>query len=269
MFHPPQPPARPSAESPFATLRVAVVDDEGAARTQILRFLRSEPARVVGTAASGAQAVELLNRSLPDLVFLDIDMPDCTGFDVMARIGAHARPTVVFVTASEAHAARAFEVRALDYLVKPFGRDRFHAAFSRAAEILARQRGDAHEGPAGEGRGAAGRWLEWIFVGARDRGSVLNVSEIERFQAEDNYVRVYSSGREYLIRETMNTLEARLDPRLFARIHRSSIVRLSFVRELRNWFDGSYLVVLKDGAELKMSRVYRVRLMQDLIGQYF
>jgi two-component system, LytTR family, response regulator len=255
-------------------IRVVVVEEEADARKQILRFLRSEPAEVVGVATSGAEAVRLVERAHPDLVFLATNLPECTGFDVVEQIRAETNPVIIFIAASEEYAVRAFEVNAFDYLVKPFCRNRFHESFTRAADLLSRCR------PAAEGAAAAQRSaerpqgldrprLEWIFVGAKGRGTVLSVADIDWIKAEDNYVRVHSGGRQYLIRERMNTLQARLDPRVFARIQRSYIVRLAFVRELRNWFGGSYVVVLHDGTELKMSRVYRDRLMEEFIGQYF
>ena len=265
----------------MSPLRVAVVDDEPLARRRIVRLLRGEDAEVVAVCTNGREAVEAIAAHKPDLVFLDVQMPEMDGFGVIDAVGPERMPAVVFVTAYDQYALRAFEVHALDYLLKPFDADRLHDAFRRAREALRRDEGgdadlrllallDQIRG--GDDRGgaqvpAARPYLDWVMVKARGRVQFVRTSDVRWIEAEGNYARLHVGTENFLIREKMGTLETRLDPSVFLRVHRSSIVNLHHVRELRPWFSGDYVVYLKDGTELRLSRGYRDKL-GDRIGEY-
>jgi two-component system LytT family response regulator len=260
----------------LSALRVVVVDDEPLARRRLVRLLKGEGADVVATCANGREAVEVIPQLAPDLVFLDVQMPDADGFEVIGQIGAERMPAVIFVTAYDQYAIRAFEVHALDYLLKPFDRVRLADALRRARP---RPAAPADDGALDErlralveqmrtpAPVAAPEHLEWLMVRTRDKVQVVRAPEIAWIEADGNYVRLHTAGGAYLIREKIGTLEERLDPAVFVRIHRSYVVNLSHVRELRPWFSGDYAVVLHDGSELRLSRSYRERLGKR-IAQY-
>ncbi|MET0398371.1 MAG: LytTR family DNA-binding domain-containing protein [Longimicrobiaceae bacterium] len=261
-------------------IRSLVVDDEPLARRRVLRLLRGEPdAEVVGSAASGDEAVEAVHALAPDLLLLDVQMPGLDGFGVLDALGPEAMPYVVFVTAYDRYALRAFEVHALDYLLKPFDPGRFHRAFGRARERIRRRETREHRrrliGLLGDlaARGAGGDEpaaadapppVERLLVRAEGRILFLRVGEIDWVGARGNYAELHVGPEAYLVRETMAELEARLDPRRFLRVHRSTIVNLDRVRELRPWFGGDYRVSLLDGTELHLSRLYRGRAAERL-----
>ena len=247
-------------------LRALIVDDEAVARRRIKRLLQREPDfRVVAEAADGRTAVQAIRDHSPDVVFLDVQMPELDGFGVVAEAGARV-PSIVFVTAYDEHALRAFEVHALDYLLKPFTPERF-------ADTVARVRAQRHRtDPALPARLAAlveslspkPRYLSHIPARAGDRIRVLDVQEIDCIVAAGNYVRVMAGGREHLLRETMEGLLAELDPQQFVRIHRSAIVRIDRIREFRPLPSGDHAVTLRDGSSLTLSRTYRERVGQAL-----
>jgi two-component system LytT family response regulator len=258
-------------------LKTIIVDDEPYARAKLERLLADEEAELLAVCANGREAAAAIEQLKPDLVFLDIQMPEMDGFEVLRAIAPVHLPEIVFVTAFDQYALRAFEVNALDYLLKPFDQERFQAAFARAErrlrdsasraedvmrllEHLGRQPGAADPAP----RDAH---LEWLFVRKGHRVVKLPVPEINWFEAEGNYVRIHIKGETYLIRERMMALQERLDPRRFARIHRTAIVNLSFVREMRPWSNSAFVVLLEDGTELRLSRRYRGRL-ASTIGEY-
>jgi two-component system LytT family response regulator len=219
---------------------------------------------LVGEAADGAEAVDAIRRLEPDLVFLDIQMPAMTGFEVIEEIGAERMPAVIFVTAYDEYAINAFDVQAIDYLLKPFDDDRFRRAFERAVASLTGGGGgrDRIERLLGAVRPAPS-WLKRVVVREADRVLLVDVGEIFRVSAEGNYVRIHTPGRSHLIRETMSRMESRLDPERFARIHRSDIVRIDAIREMKPWFHGDYLVTLEDGSQLRLSRRYQERLLGE------
>ena len=257
-----------------APIRALIVDDEPVARRGIrARLARLDGIEIAGECGNGREAIEAIRERAPNLVFLDVQMPGLGGFDVICEIGAERMPSVIFVTAWEAHALRAFDVHALDYLLKPVDQERFEEAVARARRriaeredgALARQlaallAGGAHEEsvprPAPEAARPAGRLL------VRDRGRIviLDQDEINWIQAEGDYVRVHVTGRGYLVRETMGAMEGRLDPTRFVRVHRSAIVNASRIRELAPQANREFTVVLRDGARLKSSRSYYDRL---------
>ncbi|HEX6369407.1 MAG TPA: LytTR family DNA-binding domain-containing protein [Longimicrobium sp.] len=259
-------------------LNVIIVDDEPYARAKLERLLAEEDAEVLAVCANGREAAAAIEQLKPDLVFLDIQMPEMDGFEVLRAIAPVHLPEIVFVTAFDQYALRAFEVNALDYLLKPFDQERFHAAFARAQQRLgeAAPRSDdvmrlldhlASQRGGGDAAAAGDAYLEWLFVRKGQRVVKLCVPDINWFQAEGNYVRIHTRGETYLIRERMVALQARLDPRRFARIHRTAIVNLAFVKEMRPWSNSALVVLLEDGTELRMSRRYRGRL-SATIGEY-
>jgi two-component system LytT family response regulator len=262
-------------------LTTIIVDDEPYARAKLERLLADEDAEVLAVCANGAEAAAAIQQLRPDLVFLDIQMPEMDGFDVLRAIAPVHLPEIVFVTAFDQYALRAFEVNALDYLLKPFDQERFAAAFARAEQRL-RDRAPrseellrlldhvaelARQGGGGEPPAARGVYLEWLFVPKGQRVVKLPVAEIHWFEAQGNYVRIHARGETYLIRERMSALMERLDLRRFARIHRTAIVNLAFVREMRPWANSAFVVLMDDGTELRLSRRYRARL-AGTIGEY-
>lgn len=245
-------------------IRCLVVDDEPLGRDRIVSLLRAIPdAEVVGESDTGPAAIDAIGELSPDLLFLDVQMPEVDGFGVLAAIPAANVPVVIFVTAYDAYALKAFEVHAQDYLLKPFDRDRFNAAFQRAAERIRSERTD----------GANARLLALLEdiererpgrarVPVRSGGSVffLPVEEIDWIEAADNYVRIHAKGETHVVRQTLQRMEDSLTPSAFVRIHRSTIVSVSRIKEIQQWFGGEYVVVLRDGTKLHTSRRYRARL---------
>lgn len=245
-------------------IRVLIVDDEPPARAKVRRYLVGDPEfEVVGEAGSGTEAVEAVARLEPDVVFLDVQMPGLDGFGVVAALDDGAPlPHVVFVTAYDAYAVRAFEVHAVDYLLKPVGPDRFAQALERLKDRL-RGRGDDLDRRLRDLLAAAPArppYLERLLVRDGERSLLLDVARIDWIEADRNHVRLHADGASHLVRGTITALEARLDPARFIRIHRSRMVNAERIREIHPWSHGDQLVVLRDGTELIMSRRYRDRL---------
>ncbi|MEJ7810692.1 MAG: LytTR family DNA-binding domain-containing protein [Gemmatimonadaceae bacterium] len=252
-------------------MRVLIVDDEAPARRKLRRFLAAESdTDVVSEAADGREAVEAIRAERPDLVFLDIQMPGLDGFGVIGEIGVREMPTVVFVTAYDEHALRAFEVHALDYLLKPVAPDRFRTVLERArarvhvgqkepGELAARvtQLAQLVEQLRESVPGAAPRYLQRLLVEAGEKAILLSVERIDWVEAARNYVRLHAGRDSYTVRGAIGAFHARLDPSQFLRVNRSQIVRLDAVKELHPWFHGEYLVVLHDGTRLTWSRRFR------------
>lgn len=243
-------------------IRALIVDDEPLARRGIrVRLERGGDVEIVAECANGRDAARAIGACSPDLVFLDVQMPGLDGFGVVEQIGTDRMPPVVFVTAYDAHALRAFDVHALDYLLKPIDDERFAIALARARRRID-ERAAANGGVAGATRpnlaGAIADLRERRIL-IRDRGRVLVVNEadVDWIEAEGDYVRVHTAGRGHLMRETMAAMADRLDPSRFARIHRSTIVNVARIRELRPHPNREYTVVLQDGTRLKLSRGYR------------
>ena len=236
-------------------MRVLIVDDEEPARRQIRRLLSGETdVEIVGEAATGTDAIDAIRRLSPDLVFLDIQMPPPNGFGVIDALGRDRAPDVIFVTAFDEHALRAFEVRALDYLLKPVTAARFREALERARERLV-----APDAP-------KARPLVRILVRDETKAFLLTLDRVDRIEAEGNYVRLHSGGKSYTVRSAIGALAARLDTDKFLRISRSAIVRLDAIIELHPWFHGDYHVVMTDGVRLTWSRRYRATAMPELGG---
>jgi len=251
-------------------IKVLVADDEPLARERLASLLSQEAdIEVVGQARDGEEAITAIHDDAPDLVFLDVQMPQMNGFDVIEAVGTDKMPLVIFVTAYDQHALKAFQVRALDYLLKPFDRERFRDALSRARKQLER-----------EENGDLGRRLlalvkdlrrdqpksDRLVVKSGGRLFFLRTEEIDWVEAAGNYVRLHVGPSSHLLRETMNAIEGRLDPEKFFRIHRSRIVNMERIQELQPWLNGEYAVLLRTGTRLTLSRGYREKL-QDRLGR--
>ena len=271
-------------------LRVAIIDDEPLARQRIADLLVHEQrVAIVGTADNGNAAVELIRRQRPDLVFLDVQMPGMTGLDVVRAVGPGEMPVTIFVTAYDRHALKAFELEALDYLVKPFDDERFEQAFRRARqtiELRATQRlherllsvlqdGTRHPveaAPAATAEAARSpdvaspKYLDRIAVDSRGKVKFVPIADIDYIAASGPYAEVVVGAKRYLVREKMQTLEARLDPDSFMRIHRSVIVPMDRVDTLVREPGGDYEVLLKTGVRLRVARSRREELERRLRG---
>jgi two-component system LytT family response regulator len=250
-------------------IRTLIVDDEPLARRRVRRLLsRDAEVEIVGDCANGYEAIAAINEYSPDLIFLDVQMPEIDGFKVLERRGSGRTPLVVFVTAYDSYALRAFEVSAVDYLLKPFDRRRFEKAMQRVKTRLSAEREDGVSQRALallEELKAHSNHLDRLVVKSGGRAFFLKTSEIDWVEAEGKYVRLHVGRDSHLLREAIGTLEAQLDPKLFARIHRSAIVNIDRIKELQPWFHNEYRVVLHDGTTLMLSRGCRKRL-ADLLG---
>lgn len=243
-------------KQPFSVL---VIDDEAPARAKVKRYLAADARfQLVGEAQDGAEAAERIQALRPDLLLLDIQMPGLTGFEVLEAVGPDACPKVVFSTAYDQYALKAFDAHAVDYLLKPYDQARFQAALDKAHAQLV--------GGAGEGEllqrllaqlGGPERPLERLLVKAKEHWLPVRLDRVTRLSAEDKYVRVHSDLGEHLVRQTLKELEARLDPKRFVRVHRGDIVNLEAVERLEPWSHGDALLVLKGGGSVVLSRTFR------------
>lgn len=242
-------------------MRALIVDDEPLARQRIRQFLAGEPdLEVIGEAGDGVDAVQKIESLEPDLLFLDVQMPELDGFGVLEFLGDGTIPATIFITAYDQHAVKAFEVHAVDYLLKPFERERFHVALDRARErkgpAKPTQDQEAIEALLAEvrkGRPHPDRFL----VRAGDNYILLKARSIQWIEAENNYVRLHSETDSYLLRRTMARISESLNPKQFRRIHRSAIVNLDFIKEIQPWVGGDMLVLMRDGTKLTLSRTYK------------
>ena len=249
-------------------LRTLIVDDEPLARERLASLLSAEQdIEVVRQCRDGEEAVTAIQQLTPDLVFLDVQMPALNGFEVIEAVGAERMPLVIFVTAYDQHALRAFQVRALDYLLKPFDRDRFKEALQRARQHVQRD----ETGDLGRRLLALVKDLrrdqpktDRLVVKSGGRLFFLRTDEIDWIEASGNYVRLHVGSASHLLRETMNSIEGRLDPEKFFRIHRSRIVNMERIQEMQPWLNGEYAVVLRNGTRLTLSRGYREKLQERL-----
>jgi len=239
---------------------VLIVDDEPLARDRIREMLKDHPAlEVSGEARNGREAIEFITRLDPDLVFLDVQMPDLNGFDVLQNLNIKRMPLIIFVTAFDQHAIRAFDVHAIDYLTKPFDRKRFAEALERAniflqgskepdTERLLKVLQDIKAGP---------RYLERFAIKNGETIFFVRAEEVDAIEAQGNYVRLNLGNSSHLLRETLSNVEAQVDPQIFVRIHRQTIVNINRVKELQTWARGEYRVVLQNGSHYSLSRGYR------------
>jgi two-component system LytT family response regulator len=249
-------------------IRALIVDDEPLARRRIKSLLaHDQSVDVIGECSDGHKAVTSISELTPDLVFLDVQMPAMDGFEVIKTIGAEQMPTVIFVTAYDQYALKAFEVNALDYLLKPFDRTRFHKTLEKAKTMIkGLQSGNVNNqllSLLGDLRREQ-KTPDRFIIKSGGRVVFLRAEEIDWMCAVGNYVRLQVGRDSHLMRETMTGMEAKLDPVSFMRIHRSTIVNLDRVKEVQPWAKGEYVVIMRDGTRLIMSRRYRERLNERL-----
>jgi len=245
-------------------IRTLIVDDEPLARQRIKNLLKNDDRlKIVGECSTGVQAVNAFIKIKPNLIFLDIQMPGLDGFEVIQTVGAENMPPVIFVTAYDQYAIKAFEVHAIDYLLKPYEQDRFRAALERGIrEASSRKDGVSSKKIAAlvdkilEEKQISKR----ILVKSSDRISIIEIEQIDWVESAGNYVQIHAGKETYLLRETMNNMEQRLPPQFFARIQRRTIVNLDRIKELRPALHGDYVVILKTGSRLLLSRQYSDRL---------
>ena len=238
-----------------------IVDDEFPARKKIRTFLKEEAGiAALIEAANGHEAVKQIQEGKPDLVFLDIQMPGMNGFEMIETVGVENMPAVVFVTAYDQYAIEAFEVQAVDYLLKPFDQERFKKSLDRARRRIQLKNENAvvFKNLLGEVNQEK-KHLKRMLVNLGSRFFFVKTNEIVFIEAEEKYAKLHTEKENYLIRETMNNLEQRLDPEKFARVHRSYIVNLDFIKEIHPWSHGDFQIILKNGAQLTGSRRFRER----------
>jgi two-component system, LytTR family, response regulator len=244
-------------------IRTLIVEDMPLARKRIRRYLGADPeVEVIGECPDGLSAVAAIRELAPDLLFLDVQLPEMDGFQVLGEVGAEQVPAVIFVTAYDQFALPAFDVHAVDYLLKPFGRERFRRAVERAkSQIRQRRTGDV------DGRlrallddVGAPRYPKRLAVKSSGATVILSADEIDFVEGAGNYLRLRAAGETHLIRDRLSQLETKLDPAKFARIHRSTIVNVERIKKMSPLFNGDQLVILRDGTRLTMSRRYRENL---------
>jgi two-component system LytT family response regulator len=251
-------------------IRTLIVDDEPLARRNLRLLLEQDPQiDIIEECRNGREAVKAIKNLSPDLIFLDIQMPEMDGFDVLASVGAAQIQSIIFVTAFDQYALKAFEVHALDYLLKPFDDERFRKALQAAkSQIEQRQLNKLskkllallEERERAERPATAKPYLTRLMIKLANRVVLLKVNEIDWIEADGNYAKLHVGRKAHLLREKMHDLEAQLDPNKFVRIHRSAIVNLDRIKEMHPHFNGDYIVVLEDGSQLKLSRTRREQL---------
>lgn len=265
-------------------IRTIIIDDEPLARTRIARLLEGrDQYKIVGQFGRPREGLLALEELEPDLVFLDIQMPDMSGFELLEALDREAPPVVIFVTAHGEHALKAFDFQAMDYLLKPFDNERFERTLSRAMDRIQSEDAvslrsevlrlvkehwlidqDVPEQPLNSV--PASRTLDRIIIRDGEKIFFLKLDEVDWVEAADYNVRIHAAGKTYQVRETLGSLEERLDPLRFARIHRSALVNIDRIKELQPYFNGAYIVILEDGTELKLSRRRR-EVLEDLLGR--
>jgi two-component system, LytTR family, response regulator len=238
-------------------LRALIVDDESLARARVRKMLASEPdVEIAGECASGAEAVAFIQEHRPDLVFLDVQMPEVSGFDVLRALPPEGWPAVIFVTAHDRHALAAFEVHALDYLLKPFKEERFREALQRARQHFQSRDVAALNQRLQDWLGAAKpetAYPSHLAVKSGERTGFVKLSEVDYIEAAANYAILHVGAQSHILRETLTNLEAKLSPRVFLRVNRSAIVNLNQVKEVLPAGRGEHMVVLKNGTELSLT----------------
>jgi two-component system LytT family response regulator len=245
-------------------LRALIVDDEPLAREWVRGAVaEDQELEVIGECGNGFEAAEAIRRLKPDLVFLDVQMPGLDGFGVLEALSPEEIPAIVFVTAFDQYAVRAFEAQAVDYLMKPFSRERLEEAVRRVRELLkGRSLEDFREsiGKIVEKIRRDRSYPEWVLLKAEGKNVFVKVKDIDWIESSRNNVRIHVGQTIYLLHETTSAIAQRLDPKKFLRIHRSSIVNIERIKELHPWFNGDYAVILRDGTQLTLSASYRDRL---------
>ena len=252
------------------TIKTIIADDEPLAREKIRTLLAEDPdIELIGECADGIETVTAIRNQQPDLVFLDVQMPELDGFGVLKALRHSNMPTLIFVTAYDQYALRAFEVHALDYLLKPFDRERFQKALQRAKEHIRKEKsGEVNEKlltllqdlKSEKSNHHERKYLERLVIKAGGRVTFLKTAEIDWIEAAGNYIRLYIGKDSHLLRDTMNNIQTKLDPEKFLRIHRSTILKIDRIKELQPWYHGEYVVTLENGKQLTSSRSYRHKL---------
>lgn len=254
-------------------INAIIVDDEHLAREKVSLFAKDESdLSIAALCQNGFEALDSIKRHKPDLVFLDIQMPEMGGFDVLQKLPASDFPGIIFITAYDEFALRAFEYHAIDYLLKPFDRERFHDAFIHARDVLSstekKDKSIKQLSALVESLQKKDAGIERFVVKTNGRILFLKTPDIDWMEAAGNYIKLHIGNESHLIRETMNNLEKNLDPRLFVRIHRSTIININKIKELHPWFNGDYKVILHDNREVMLSRGYRNNL-SKAVGKIF
>lgn len=243
-------------------MKILVADDEQPARKKIISFLNElEEKLSIEEASNGKEAIKIINNEKPDLVLLDIQMPGMNGFEVIEKVGIEEMPAVIFITAYDQYALNAFEVHAVDYLLKPFDKERFYYSFNRAKDQieLKKEQKNSLELVINELKKKE-KYLNRILVNVGTKYFFIKTSEIIYISSEEKYVKPHTEKGNYLIRDTMNNIENSLDPSKFYRVHRSYIVNIEWIKEMRPWSHGDYVIYLKNGEKIHMSRRYKERL---------
>lgn len=261
------------SKSEMKKIRAIIIDDEPFARKGIKRELeRDGTVEITAECANGSDAISAIKEQKPDLVFLDLQMPEIDGFGVVESIGVEKMPFVIFVTAFDQFALKAFEIHALDYILKPFDSERFQKTLQRAKKLIQQENiNDLHSRLSGlldEAKKNKGEFLERIVVKNAGKIFFLSVEEIDWIEASDNYVRLHVGKESHLVHGTMNKLESKLNPEKFLRVHRSTIVNLSRIKELHPLFHGEYAILLQNGKEITSSRTYKNRLQKFLQNSF-
>jgi len=251
-------------------IRIVIADDELLARKFIRRMLKQDPeVEIVAECSNGAEAVATIRKEKPDLVFLDVQMPEMDGFAVLDAVRLDHLPEIVFTTAYESYAIRAFELHALDYLLKPFDQVRFKAALKYAKERFHSQHEEDKRLQVGsllESIRAQQEYLDRIIIRADGRITFLHTREIDWIEADDKYVHLHTGKGARMVRQTLSAMEEELDPKKFIRVHRSAIVNLDRIKELQPLFNGEHSLILEDGTRLTLSRKYKDKLF-ELLGK--
>lgn len=246
-----------------------IVDDEPLARDYIRNLLKTdEEIKIIGEAANGRAAAEFISENKPDLIFLDIQMPEADGFSLLKTLGAENLPAIIFTTAFEEYAIRAFEFHALDYLLKPFDQERFQKAVGFAKQrLLDRNRQEQETLQINEllkNIEEKSKYLERLLIKQNGRIIFLRVCEIELLRADDKYIQLHCGKSIHLVRQTLGAMKTQLDPQSFVQIHRSVIVNIERIRELQTMFNGDHIVVMENGAKFSLSRNYKNQLFEQL-----
>jgi two-component system, LytTR family, response regulator len=245
-------------------IKVLIVDDEPLARKYLRRLLAdSVDVEITGECGNGKEAVDFICENAPDLVFLDVQMPEMDGFTVLESLDAGQIPQIIFVTAYEQYAIHAFEIHALDYLLKPFDRERFEKTLVRVRERFDDQKKDENQQQISaliENVRQKPEFLDRLFIKADGRIIFLKTDEIDWIEAADKYVHLHTAKKSHLVRQTLSAMEAQLDPKKFVRIHRSAMVNVDRIKELQPMFTGEHAVVLENDKKLTLSRSYKNKL---------
>ncbi len=255
------------------TYKVLIADDEPLARDVLQSFLLSQPnAELIELCPDGESALQAMNRQCPDIALLDIRMPEPNGIELAKRLSDHCCPVIIFVTAYDQFAIQAFEVQAMDYLLKPFDKERFDQAFTRAvAQVQLRQQHSfsqlLEKYQSITLTALPANYPQVILVKDGGKTQLVKVSDLMYIESEGNYVALYTSSHKYLLHETLTLLEATLNPKIFCRIHRSMIVNISCIKDIRSHFNGDYTITLQRGKTLRLSRNYKSQL-EALIGHF-